>query len=179
METCSIHITKKSYTTYLNKKRWFINILRALLTKKLSCYSLIYSLLYFKKYIHMSILIHYFVLEKNSDLSEENMDKKKTKWKQLFGGLSEITTPPRVRYLGIRHRCHSKEEIDFYNTKDSFLSLVFDIMSFFLVLNSPEKFVIFNFFIIKSLIFDLIKKLQRSLLSVVQHTFTFREIQVL
>ena len=29
----------------------------------------------------------------------------------VFGGSFEMTTPPRVRHLGIRHRCHSKEEI--------------------------------------------------------------------
>ena len=28
----------------------------------------------------------------------------------VLGGLFEITTPLQVRQVGIRHRCHSKEE---------------------------------------------------------------------
>ena len=43
------------------------------------------------------------------DLSIENVKKRREN--SVFGESFEITTPPRVRHLGIRNRSHAKEEI--------------------------------------------------------------------
>ena len=54
-----------------------------------------------------------FCSRKTFDLSKENVEKIKLRENIVYEGSFEITTPRRVRHLGIRHWCHSKEEIVF------------------------------------------------------------------
>ena len=38
----------------------------------------------------------------------------------VYGESFAITTRSRVRHLGIRHRCHSRDDVVFWNIEDSF-----------------------------------------------------------